>query len=184
MPFLIDGYNLLYAMGVLRGRVGPTGLLKARTALLGLLRGGFGDNGAPVTVVFDAAHAPAGADNEHDYHGIKVRFATGQEQADDLIESLIGHDSAPRKLTVISDDHRIQQAAQRRHCTVLGCLEFLEWLERHRRERRQPSPEEASKPEEVSEEETQHWLRKFASLQNDPDLKALSDPPEWQESDS
>ena len=33
--YLIDGYNLLHAMGVLQGRVGPLGLEKARLRLLG-----------------------------------------------------------------------------------------------------------------------------------------------------
>ena len=61
--FLIDGYNLLHAMGVLHGRVGPTGLQKARLRLLGLLHGAHGEASSAVTVVFDAAHAPP-ADEE------------------------------------------------------------------------------------------------------------------------
>ena len=35
MHYLIDGYNLLYAMGVIHGRLGPAGLEKARLRLLG-----------------------------------------------------------------------------------------------------------------------------------------------------
>src|SRR5205809_7364029 len=121
MRYLIDGYNLLYAMGVLRNRAGPTGLQKARRGLLGLLRGAYGEEAAEVTVVFDAAGAPPGAAEEEHYQGIHVRYAIHQDQADDLIEALIRHHSAPRQLTVVSDDHRIQQAARRRQCTVQGC---------------------------------------------------------------
>jgi predicted RNA-binding protein with PIN domain len=181
MPCVIDGYNLLHAMGLLRGKVGPTGLEKARLGLLGLLRAVYGDEATKVTVVFDAAHAPPGAARREEYHGIQVRFAVDQTEADDLIETLIHDDAVPRQLIVVSDDHRIQRAAQRRHCTVSGCAQYLEWLERHRRERRRSAPAAESKPEHLSEQETQHWLQEFAGLQNDPGLKELSDPVEFLE---
>lgn len=177
--YLIDGYNLLHAMGLLHGKVGPTGLAKARLGLLGLLWGVYGPEATTVTVVFDAAHAPPGALAEQEYHGIHVRFAVAQEQADDLIEALIRHDSAPKRLTVVTDDHRIRDAAERRRCIVSGCTEYLEWLERHRREKGRPARPADPKPEHLSDEETQHWLREFASLQNDAGLKELSDPPEF-----
>ncbi len=179
MSYLIDGYNLLHAMGLLRGRVGPTGLEKARLGLLGLLRAVYGDEATAVTVVFDAANAPPDAPGEEEYQGIHVRFAVKQEQADDLIETLISRDSAPRRLTVVSDDHRIRDAAEHRHCKVSGCAEYLEWLERHRRERARSPRAADAKPERVSQAETQHWLREFASLQDDPGLKELSEPPEF-----
>src|SRR5207244_9115063 len=157
--FLIDGYNLLYAMGVIRNRAGPTGLQKARQRLLGLLHGAYGDEASQVTVVFDAAKAPAGAAEEEEYQGLQIRYAVHDAQADDLIEKLIQHHSAPRQLTVISDDHRIQQAARRRQCTVLGCGDYLAWLARHRKERKVPAPEIEIKPERLSEQETARWLR-------------------------
>jgi YacP-like NYN domain len=89
MSYVIDGYNLLHAMGLLRGKVGPNGLEKARLGLLGMLRAVYGDDSTTVTVVFDAAHAPADAPEQEEYQGIHVRFAVQQEQADDLIEKLI-----------------------------------------------------------------------------------------------
>jgi predicted RNA-binding protein with PIN domain len=183
MTFLIDGYNLLHAMGVLHGRTGPTGLEKARAALLGLLRGAHGDEAAGITVVFDSNKTPPGATELQNYHGITVRFAIHEEEADDLIESLIHHDSAPRHLTVVSDDHRIQQAARRRHCTVLSCGDYLDWLTRHRRRRTHRPTDQPTKPEGVSREETQHWLREFAELADDPGLKELSDPFDFNEAD-
>jgi len=39
VAYLIDGFNLLHGIGVLRARVGPQGLEKARLRLLGLLYG-------------------------------------------------------------------------------------------------------------------------------------------------
>jgi predicted RNA-binding protein with PIN domain len=175
MTVLIDGYNLLYAMGVLHGRAGPHGLEKARRRLLGLLRGAYGERAGDVTVVFDAAGAVRGAEEQLDYQGIHVHFAVHQQEADDLIELLIGRDSAPKRLTVVSDDHRIKQAARRRHCTALGCGEYLETLYRRRRRHDQPG-EETEKAQAVSQEEMRHWLDEFAGLEDDPAVKDLFDP--------
>jgi predicted RNA-binding protein with PIN domain len=179
MLYLIDGYNLLYALGVLRKRMGPDGLEKARQNLLGVLHGSFGGESANVTVVFDAAKPPPGVPAESDYQGIHVRFAIGMAQADDLIELLIRKASAPRHLTVVSDDHRIRDAARRRHCVVRGCGDFLQELERRRKPPAAPPREQSAKPSGVSGEEAQHWLNEFADLADDPAMKELQDPPEF-----
>jgi predicted RNA-binding protein with PIN domain len=143
-----------------------------------LLSGAFGeDEAGRVTVVFDAAHAPPDADAVLEIHGIQVYFAVGEHEADDLIEKLIRSASAPKQLTVVSDDHRLQDAARRRRCAVLGCGDFVDWLDRHRRQRKQPSGAEMpSKPEGVSLSETQHWLSEFADLENDPEFKEAFNP--------
>jgi predicted RNA-binding protein with PIN domain len=174
MHYLIDGYNLLHAMGLMHGRLGPAGLEKARLRLLGLLAGAYtAEEAGRVSVVFDAAGAPAGATEVQEYKGIDVRFSVKYPEADDLIERLIGQDSAPRQLSVISDDHRIQAAARRRRCPVVSCSDYLEWLSRHRRERIRQPPPASGKPQTVSEAETQLWLNEFADLKDDPDLKAF-----------
>jgi predicted RNA-binding protein with PIN domain len=182
MHYLIDGYNLLYAMGVLlQGRTGPTVLARARLRLLGLLHAAHGDEACNVTVVFDAKQAPPGLPSEIDYQGIHVAFAVNQDQADDLIELLIRKASVPRQLTVVSNDHRIQQAAHRRGCLVLDCGGYLDQLDKLRRPQHPPSLGEAPKPESVSHDETQHWLREFADLADDPRLKELFDLPGMEE---
>jgi predicted RNA-binding protein with PIN domain len=184
MFYLLDGYNLLYAMGVLHGRLGPAGLERSRLNLLGVVRGAHGDEAKNVTVVFDAAQPVPGVPAESDYHGVHVLFAVEQEQADDLIEQLIRQASAPKNLTVVCDDHRIQRAGRRRHCVVLGCQEYLEALRRKRR-RPQATPNEPTvKPHGVSDAETRHWLKEFGDLADDPNLKELFDPYEFLEGES
>src|SRR5438552_2876983 len=126
--YLIDGYNLIHAMGLLPPRVGPGGLEKARLALLGLLKGSFGGEASAVTVVFDGSRAPPGTDVAQTYHGIRVQYAQGEQEADDLIEDFLRHAGAPKSLTVVSDDHRLQTAARRRHASVLPCGDFLDFL--------------------------------------------------------
>jgi predicted RNA-binding protein with PIN domain len=176
MSYLIDGYNLLHAMGLIRQRAGPAALEKARRRLLGLLKGAFRDEADSVTVVFDAARAPAGASEAEEWEGIHVRYAVRQPQADDLIEMLIRADSVPGRLVVVSDDHRIQQAARRRHCPTAGCVDFLETLERRQRKRRQRVAGEDGKRDSQTQQEVQHWLAEFADLNDDPRMKELFDP--------
>src|SRR5580704_14168615 len=102
MPFVIDGYNLLHAMGLLGGPVGPNQLAKARAGLLGLMASAHAAD--PATIVFDARRAPADVTSEEVHGPVRVEFAMGEE-ADDRIEWLIAHDPAPKRLVVVSDDH-------------------------------------------------------------------------------
>jgi uncharacterized protein len=172
MRYLIDGYNLLHAMGLLHGRTGPHALENARLALLARLCGE--SDAAAMTVVFDAAGAPPGAADEEDYRDIHIYYAR-DGSADDVIETLIQREATPSQLTIVSDDHRIQQAGRRRRCPVLGCLDYL--VERPAPDRSKPAlPEAPLKPEGASGEELQHWLREFADLANDPRWREVMGP--------
>jgi hypothetical protein len=167
MRYLIDGYNLLHATGHLLGKVGPHGLEKARKALLGRIRGQFGAEAGRVTVVFDASKAPPGAVVEQEYHGVRVHFAH-DEEADDVIEDLIRRDSAPRRLTVVSDDNRLRSAARRRDCPVLGCLDFLDEIGRVLR----PKPADPlPRPDGVSGAEAARWLDEFSGKDGDASFR-------------
>lgn len=172
MRYLIDGYNLLHALGLLHGRTGRHALENARLALLDRLSDDA--DAVTMTVVFDAAGAPRDAVVEEDYRGIHIYYAR-DSSADDVIETLIQSEAAPSQLTIVSDDHRIQQAGRRRRCPVLGCLDYLE-----QRQRPRPSkpagPATSLKPEGVSGEEVQHWLREFADLANDPKWREALGP--------
>ena|SRR5579862_4707660 len=185
MLYLIDGYNLLHAMGVMRPRMGRTGLERARGQLIGMLAGVYGADAKCVTVVFDAAAAPRDAEREQHHRGITVRFAVDEEEADDLIEQLIRKASVPKQITVVSDDHRIQQAAHRRRCVVMRCDPYLDWLDSHRRRpvEKKPTQDAPPKPEGVSRSETQRWLREFADLADDPQMKELFEPFDFEKDD-
>lgn len=174
VQYLIDGYNLLHHVGLLTGRVGPSGLEKARRALLGHLSGRCGEHAADVTVVFDAQRAPPTATDALDYQGIHVYF-TRSEEADDLIERMIGHAATPKLLTVVSNDHRIRDAARRRHCPVAECVEFWETLGRRTPPRPDPADSEG-KRERISRREMQEWLEEFGDLDDDADFKELFGP--------
>lgn len=176
MFYLIDGYNLLYALGILPGRAGPGKLEAARLRLLDWLLEAHGDDGAGISVIFDAARAPARAPSAENYRGIQVRFAVGHDEADDLIEQLIHRAAAPEHIIVVSNDHRIQRAARRRNCRALDCAEYFDWLERQRRPAAEQTDSPTGKPDKLDPEETQRWLREFGDLEKDPGMKELFDP--------
>jgi predicted RNA-binding protein with PIN domain len=160
MPYLIDGYNLLFATGRLTGRGGKHTLQSSRKWLLIEVVRWHGPEASSVTVVFDARGAPAGVPAEDEHGGVRVLFARGQT-ADDLIEEMIRDESAPRLLAVVSDDHRIQQAARRRDCQVLGCLDYWERCQQRQLSSTGPARAEPAKPDGSSEEETRRWLEVF-----------------------
>ena len=170
VSYIIDGYNLLHAMGAIKGKLGPGGLEQARARLLGLLAGSLGDAASAVTVVFDASSAPPGATGEQQHGRINVRFAIGVEQADDLIEDLIRHHSAPKNLIVVSDDHRLQTAARHRAAAAWDTATFLSSLNEQRRQKPRPA-----QPEKPTSADHQAWLKEFEDLEKDPKLREFFD---------
>jgi hypothetical protein len=173
MDYLIDGYNLLHVMGVLGGKLGPDGLGRARNQLLAKLHAAYGAGAVAVTVVFDAANPPRDRPAELEFKGVQVRFAVGRHQADDLIEDIIAQASTPKRLTVVSDDHRLQRAARRRRCVCLGCDAYLRWLDRAGERRPPPAAGEPAKPHNGSSRDKEDWLRTFGYLDDDPDFKEI-----------
>jgi predicted RNA-binding protein with PIN domain len=165
MRLLIDGYNLCHAWGLLLPRssasshAGPHELQKARMQLLGRLLA-LCDETTAVTVVFDAAGAPAGAAAEDRRGAVRIHYAL-HGSADDVIEDLIAHDSDPRRLTVVSDDRRLQQAARRRHCDAWDSTRLEGELERRDRHRKESARSGTDKPDSVSESERRRWLAVF-----------------------
>jgi uncharacterized protein len=176
MRYLIDGYNLLFALGLLREKSKQGELKKARTALLQFLHDSFGNAGGEMTVIFDAAHHPRDQAACCDYEGIHVQFATEGETADDLIESIIKRCQTPAKLTVVSNDRRLLESARRKGCLPEHCPDFLDRLQHlHPVSRRRQAP--TDKPS--GDTDSEHWTRVFADLQADKSFKELREPVEW-----
>jgi predicted RNA-binding protein with PIN domain len=164
MPLIIDGYNLLNATGIVGGGSGPNVLERARRALLNFLAESLSaDEVARTIVVFDAADPPPGRPRAVNYRGIDVRFAARLADADTLIEQLIGEETAPRRLTVVSSDHRVQRAARRRRCRAVDSEVWFAELLHERRRAREPLPAEPGKPGGTpSAVEIEYWLRQFS----------------------
>lgn len=167
-PFLIiDGYNLLHAAGLARLRYGPGDLDRARFRMLGMLCEKLtADEQSRCTVVFDARNSPSDIPRDVMHHGLRVLFAPANSDADTEIEFLISTHSAPRRLTVVSSDHRLQQAAKRRGATPIDSDRYWDQL-RHRPDARHldtnTTTPPTGKPVEASAA-TADWLQEFGNV--------------------
>lgn len=181
MSLLIDGYNLLHAVGLLKegqlkkgqlnkGQLkkghlkkglGPGNLERARLALLNFVVESLEpEELSRAAVVFDSRAAPPGLPRVTEHRGLKVYFASDHEDADALIEELIRTDSAPKQLIVVSGDHRLHRAARRRKATPVDGEEWYAEAVRRRRPRREsPPPAPRAEP---SEADVDYWLRQFS----------------------
>ena len=104
MTFLIDGYNLMHAVGLARKSLPAGDLKRARTRLLDWLADAAKGRDSTMRVVFDGQSAPAESP-EADHRGVRVRFAF-RRTADDEIEELLAAESYPSRVMVVSNDSR------------------------------------------------------------------------------
>jgi predicted RNA-binding protein with PIN domain len=120
MPLLIDGYNLIFCAGIAGQGHGIGSLERSRLGALRFLAQSLdAAQRAATVIVFDAREAPPGLPKTSQYHGITVRFAARNQEADELLEELIQAETSPRQLTVVSSDHRVQRAARRRRARAV-----------------------------------------------------------------
>jgi predicted RNA-binding protein with PIN domain len=179
MRWLIDGYNVMHAAGWLGARIGREAFRRARrrflddlAAILPVER----DN--DVTVVFDASVPPGDFPLSSNYRGIRVVFALGDEDADSRIEYMIGHDSSPKTLTVVSSDRRIRQAASRRRARPLTADEF--WVLRDQLRAAAPPPIDtepsADRGALPDVGEAAFWVETFRDAEDVPGIRDVVSP--------
>jgi len=163
MSLLIDGYNLLNAVGIVGRGAGSTSLERSRLALLNFLAESLDpEEVARTTVVFDAGDAPPGLPRMFEHRRLCVRFARGYEDADALIKELIRAETAPRRLTVVSSDHRLHRAARRRRARAVDSDVWYAEVIRRRLDRQHPTETLPAKPHvPLSEAEVAEWLEQF-----------------------
>ena len=166
---LIDGYNVV-SPAAAPARGGPDWLHRERMRLVKRLVQHLDvETRHRTCVVFDAANPPKDRASQFTIDGILIWFAVGYEAADDLIEELISSHSAPKRLAVVSSDHRIQAAAGRRGC---GRFDAAPWLDDllEGRARLAIAPEAGAgqggrtsteKPDSISDQDAQRWLEEF-----------------------
>ncbi len=168
MRTLIDGYNVMFAAGLMGRKFGPEGFRKVRLRFLNDLAATLDPVDAHMTtVVFDANDAPGHVPASIRHKGITVLFAVDEDSADERIEDLIAGHPNPKTLTVVSSDHRIQKAATRKKAKVLSADEFLTRLD-SLKERTRPSvvvpPEPSTRQEALTAQESAFWLEEFREV--------------------
>ena len=116
MDTIIDGYNLIFQCGLQTTSTASDMLHQSRNRLLHEIATFASLEVAKrTTIVFDAAHRPPLAkSNRYRIKNVLVLYADQFDDADSMIEHLISKHATPKKLTVVSSDHRLHKAALRR----------------------------------------------------------------------
>ncbi len=194
MLVIIDGYNVLHEAGIIDRHIGPGSLHRARLALLNFLVESLDANVvAETVVVFDSKDAPWGLPRMSAYRGLTVHFASKYPDADSLIEELILEESSPKRMTVVSSDHRLQKAARRRKAQAIDADLWYRKTLRARAAKKFAAPVGPERPPvPLLDEDVEYWLRQFGgqdSLNNwmlkefpdlfapDPSLKKIKPDP-------
>jgi predicted RNA-binding protein with PIN domain len=167
MALLIDGYNLLHVSDIFADEGAGTELHRARVALLNFLAAGIEPRERKqTTIVFDAAGAPPGLPQALSHEGMAVRFARRYADADELIEEILEQHPAPRSVTVVSSDHRVQRAARRYGSTFVDSEKWFADLRASRKAQTDERSESSAKPSaEAASDEIAYWVDEFADGQ-------------------
>ncbi len=158
MRYLIDGYNLMYALGLVRRNGGRAGWNYARRTMLDWLADQLGHEAGDARVVFDAQNALGGLIEEN-HRGLHVLRDRGRS-ADDLIEDLLKAEHVPETLIVVSNDARIRDSATRNGCRVDRCSEFVDALI-DAKKRAMSARKSDEKDIQPSPDETEKWMKAF-----------------------
>ncbi len=201
MLILIDGYNLI-------GPIAPPGrsrpgnhqtrwLEHARLRLINEVATGLGPVLAHETwIIFDSKRLTSRLASSLDepversvIQGITIEFSIGYDEADDRIEELIAAHHTPKRLTVVSSDHRLQIAARRRGALAVDSDVWLDRLSEKRPLVAIPLPAAAANPATASEGagdldavtdlqmDTSSWLEYFKVEEDLPDDRAPKPKP-------
>ena len=157
---LIDGYNLMHAIGIARASYGPRDLERARERLLTELASLLdADQRSRTVVVFDARGSGQSYRATMHRHGIRVEYPAAHFEADDRIETLIDENTAPKSLVVVSGDRRLHRAIERRRGRAENGPAFVARLLREQAD--VPIEEEKPQPGRVSDREVREWTRRI-----------------------
>jgi predicted RNA-binding protein with PIN domain len=183
MSLIIDGYNLLYAAGIGGQWETEDSFEQDRLALLESLRSVIDPRElSRTTVVFDSKQSLPHLPRAFHHREIEVRFSYGYADADELIERMIQEHTSPKRLMVVSSDHRVQRAARRRKASTMDSDAWFRWMLRRRQERRDQSAVEIRPKPALAEGEVAQWLKFFGNLDQADlaELEASSSDPRWE----
>jgi predicted RNA-binding protein with PIN domain len=154
MPILIDGHNLLHAVKAM-----TEGETFDEAQLCTFINGYLRQTKQRGEIIFDGRgpldkSGLAGTDN------LEILFSGSSDDADSIIEDRIEASTAPKWLTVVSNDHRLIKAAEARKAAVITADDFWEKIVKQLSRKRRP-PEPQGKRQGITEGETDFWLKFF-----------------------
>ena len=154
--FIIDGYNLLWSIHKASEdgeSFSDVDLCRTIGRYLELI----GDKGQ---VVFDGTGPPdkSGFDN---ITGVEVAFSGRVVDCDTIIKHKITASTAPRRLTVVSSDRELRDAARARRATTVKSEVFWKDVLKQLSRGKERFTEPDGKRRGLNESETEQWLRFF-----------------------
>lgn len=155
MPYLIDGYNLLWAIKKNDEHFEPVEDADMCEMLDRFLRQ-IGDTGE---VVFDGVGPP----DKGPFKGLpqlRVLFSGVGVEADTVIEDKLAASLSPKKLQVVSNDRRVRSASQKSKAVTWSSETFWQRVE-SQLNRKRPAPEPPGKRAGINDTETKAWLQMF-----------------------
>jgi len=153
---IIDGHNLLHSIL----KVGEEFESISDAALCHVVGRYLKLTGEKGEIVFDGT-GPPDKGRFDNISNLEVFFAGLGTDADSVIEDKIKANTAPKRLTVVSSDRRLRNAARARKATTVKSDVFWTNLQKQLSRSRKINKEPMAKRRGLSESETEHWLKIF-----------------------
>ncbi|MGA1979095.1 MAG: NYN domain-containing protein [Sedimentisphaerales bacterium] len=155
MPVIIDGHNLLHSIQKEDSDSGPISDVQL-CHIIGRYLKLISEKGE---VVFDGT-GPRDKSGFDNISNLEVFFAGLRSDADTVIEDKIKANTAPKRLTIVSSDRRLRDAARKRKATSVKSQVFWDNVQKQL-SRKNKVKEPPAKREGISEGETDQWLKIF-----------------------
>jgi predicted RNA-binding protein with PIN domain len=153
--FVIDGHNLLHSIQ----KAGEGAEPISDVALCWIVSRYLKLVGRKGEIVFDGT-GPRDKSSFDNIGSLEVSFAGLGTDADTVIEDKISANTSPRRLTIVSSDHRLRKAARARKAISVKSEVFWTDLQKQSSQKKVTREPEA-KRHGLSESETEQWLEFF-----------------------
>jgi predicted RNA-binding protein with PIN domain len=153
--FIIDGHNLLHSIHKEGADSGPIRDVQL-CWIVGRYLKQIGQKGE---IIFDGT-GPRDKSGFDNISNLEVFFAGLGTDADTVIENKIGANTAPRRLTIVSNDRRLRKAARARKAISVKSEVFWNNVQKQL-SRKKTTKEPAAKRRGLSDGETKQWLEFF-----------------------
>ncbi len=155
MPVIIDGHNLLWSVQEAFEDFESITAVRLCWIISRYLK----MTGEKGEIIFDGT-GPLDKSGFDNISNLEVFFAGLSSDADAVIEDKIRASTAPRRLTVVSSDRRLRDAARSRKAAVIKSQVFWGNVEKQL-SRKRPAREPEGKRRGLTESETRQWLKFF-----------------------
>jgi len=157
MPFIIDGHNLLWCIQNAEEDKSVTDVALCR--ILDSYFGLVSRRRVSAEIIFDGP-GPLNKTEFKITRNIDVTFSGRASDCDTIIESRILASTAPKRLTIVSTDRRLRDAAEARKANSIKSEDFWDEVKKCLSKKRH-GKEPPGKRQGLTQSETELWLKTF-----------------------